>query len=164
MSEYSPITQKGNCLFCSFVSGEMTTPGVMYDDGKYMAFLSIFPNMEGVTVVIPKDHHGSDVLAMEDEALAEFVLVAKKVSQALQRTFDDVGRVGLVMEGTGIDHAHIKLYPFHGTESLQEGWQQFPSGVDTYFETYPGYISSNDSKRVDDEEIKALAERIKEAF
>jgi diadenosine tetraphosphate (Ap4A) HIT family hydrolase len=57
--------------------------------------------------------------------------------------FDDVGRVGLIMEGTGIDHAHIKLFPMHNTSQLDESkWKQFHSKDDQYFETYPGYISS----------------------
>jgi len=57
----------------------------------------------------------SDVLSLPDDILQEFILTAKHVSTTLLHHFDDVGRIGLIMEGTGIDHAHIKLIPMHGT-------------------------------------------------
>jgi diadenosine tetraphosphate (Ap4A) HIT family hydrolase len=127
-----------------------------------MAFLSIFPNTEGFTVVIPKKHFSSDVLAMNNENLAEFVQTAKKVSQILKDHFEDVGRVGLMMEGMGVDHAHIKLFPMHGTDFLNEGkWKAIASTTDKYFEEYEGYISSHDSDRADEEEIKKLAEKLR---
>ena len=60
-----------------------------------------------------KEHYGSDVLKMPDDVLQGFIL-SKKVAGILENYFEDVGRVGLIMEGTGIDHAHIKLVPMHG--------------------------------------------------
>jgi histidine triad (HIT) family protein len=71
---------------------------LIYEDEKFMARLSPFPNTVGFTVVIPKKHYGSDVLAMPDEDLKEFVFVSKKIAQKLVDYFDDVGRVGLIME------------------------------------------------------------------
>jgi diadenosine tetraphosphate (Ap4A) HIT family hydrolase len=85
-----------------------------------MARLSPFPNTPGFTAVIPKKHYGSDVLAMPDADLQEFILVAKKIANKLVDYFEDVGRVGLIMEGTGIDHAHIKLMPMHGTGHMKQ--------------------------------------------
>jgi hypothetical protein len=48
--------------------------------------------------VIPKQHYGSDVLALPNEVLQEFILEAKTVAQLLLDYYDDVGRVGLIME------------------------------------------------------------------
>jgi diadenosine tetraphosphate (Ap4A) HIT family hydrolase len=162
MTKYESKTEEGKCIFCEIVNGKMETPGIFWEDDEFLAFLSIFPNMVGVTAVMPKEHFGSDVLKMPDDKLCRFILAAKKVANILLEHFDDVGRVGLVMEGTGIDHAHIKLYPMHGTENMKTGeWKQFPSGVDTFFEKYPGYICSNDSLRANDEEIKNLVAELK---
>jgi len=80
----------------------------------------------------------------------------------LIRHFEDVGRVGLIMEGTGIDHAHIKLFPMHGTGHLKtSGWKQHPSKINNYFEQYEGYIASNDGPKADEEKLKVLAEKLK---
>jgi diadenosine tetraphosphate (Ap4A) HIT family hydrolase len=127
-----------------------------------MAFLALYPNTEGFTVVVPKEHYGSDVLAMPDDILSRFVLAAKKVSNVLIRHFNDVGRVGLIMEGTGIDHAHIKLSPMHGTDHMKRGeWRQYHGPINTFFETYNGYIASNDGPMADEQQLHDLAERLR---
>ena len=66
------------------------------------------------------------------------------------------------MEGTGINHAHIKLSPMHSTPELKNGkWKQIHSSVNTYFETYTGYLSSNDGPGADDNALSKLAEELK---
>jgi len=153
---------ENDCLFCKIAKGEINSPGIFWQDDNFMAFLSIFPSVEGFTVVIPKKHYPSDVLTMPDEDLKNFIIVAKKVSEILLGHFEDVGRVGLVMEGLGIDHAHIKLIPMHGTPNLKKGlWEKIESGKLDYFETYPGYLASNDGPAANPEKIKELAEELK---
>lgn len=66
------------------------------------------------------------------------------------------------MEGTGIDHAHIKLYPMHGTGHMKTGeWRQHHSEVTTFFPVYPGYISSNDGPMGDEQQLATLAEALR---
>ena len=45
---------------------------------------------------------------------------AKKVAKILERGLS-VKRVAMVMEGMGINHAHIKLYPLHGLKEKIRG-------------------------------------------
>lgn len=161
MANYKSVTSKGDCIFCKIVSGEIKTPGIFWQDDEFMAFLSTWPNTEGFTVVVPKKHYGSDVLDMPNDILQKFILAAKTVSKILTKHFDDVGRVGLIMEGTGIDHAHIKLFPMHGTGYMKEGkWQQLHSNNNTFFETYEGYISSNDGLKADEKKLSELAQQL----
>ena len=125
MTKYDSKTKDGKCVFCEIINGNLKTPGIFWQNKNFIAFLSLFPNMEGVVAVVPKKHYASDVLSMPDKKLSEFVITAKHVSKILLKHFKNVGRIGLVMEGVGIDHAHIKLYPMHGTKHLkQEKWQQ----------------------------------------
>jgi diadenosine tetraphosphate (Ap4A) HIT family hydrolase len=162
MVEYKSSTEEGKCIFCEIVKGNIKTPGIFWEDNDFMAFLSTYPSVEGFTVVIPKRHYGSDVLAMPDKELQRFIISAKKVSNTLLSCFDDVGRVGLVMEGTGIDHAHIKLIPMHGTEHMKQGiWKQYLSGRNDYFDKYPGYVISTDGPKADFEKLKGLADRLR---
>lgn len=162
MADYKSATDKGECIFCKIIGGEIKTPGIFWEDDEFIAFLSTWPNTEGFTIVAPKKHYGSDVLAMSNEVLQRFVLAAKKVSDILIQHFEDVGRVGLIMEGTGIDHAHIKLFPMHGTGHMKRGeWKQYSSDNDKFFETYEGYISSNDGPGGDEQKIRELAEKLR---
>lgn len=164
MAEYKSSTERGECIFCKIATGKLKPLGdaTIFEDENYLAWLSPFPNTLGATIVIPKNHFASDVLAMPDVELQNFILAAKKVSKLLEGHFADVGRIGLVMEGTGIDHAHIKLFPMHGTEHMKKGeWKQYHSRNDIFFDSYAGYISSNDGPQADFAKLKELAEKIR---
>lgn len=148
-----------DCIFCKIVKGEIPCHKIWEDD-LHLAFLSIFPNTEGFSVVITKEHHPSYVFDLPEDVLQELVLAAKKVGKLLDAKFPDVGRTGMMFEGFGVDHIHAKLFPMHGTKS--DEWQKHASKVDKYFEKYEGYISSHDYKREDDEKLAELAELIRE--
>ncbi|MCB9805802.1 HIT domain-containing protein [Candidatus Nomurabacteria bacterium] len=148
-----------NCIFCQIVDG--TSPSYkIWEDEKHVAFLSIFPNTDGVTVVIPKNHYPSYAFDLPDEVLADLVIATKKVAKLLDEKLEDVGRTAMVFEGFGIDHVHAKLFPMHGTENMEE-WKPIESSVDKYFDKYEGYISSHDYKRGDDQKLSELADKIK---
>ena len=166
MADYSATDKDGNCIFCKISSKEIKPLGnsLIYEDENHIAWLSPFPNTQGFTVVATKKHHPSDVLKMPEKDLNEFVLAARKVAKILENYFEDVGRVGLIMEGTGINHAHIKLFPMHGTGAMKKGeWQQFHSKNNTFFDNYEGYLASNDGPKANFEKLEELAEKIKES-
>jgi diadenosine tetraphosphate (Ap4A) HIT family hydrolase len=165
MAQYEAKTKDDKCPFCEITSGALSTPGIFWQDDEFMAFLAIDPNTEGFTCVIPKRHFGSDVLKMPDETLQRFIIASKKVAKVLEKYFDDVGRIGLMMEGTGIDHAHIKLVPLHGTEDLKKGvWQQVLSGKEFWFDKYEGWISSGSGPKADPEKLRRLAEGLRKTI
>lgn len=147
------------CIFCKIVSGAAPSYKIWEDD-SYLAFLSIFPNTQGVTVVIPKKHYSSYPFDLPEDILVGLMLATKKVAKLLDAKLDDVGRTAMVFEGFGVDHVHAKLFPMHGTKDMKE-WRPIESSVDKYFEKYEGYISSHDYKRADEEALKELAEEIK---
>jgi len=148
-----------DCIFCKIVSGE-TLSYKVWEDEHYLAFLSIFPNTEGTTVVIPKAHYSSYPFDLPDEILSELMLATKKVAKLLDAKLDDVGRTAMVFEGFGVDHVHAKLFPMHGTKDMKE-WRPIESKVEKYFEKYEGYISSHDFKRADDGALDALTKKIR---
>lgn len=149
-----------SCIFCDIVSGKAPSHQIWSDD-EHVAFLSIFPNTEGVAVVIPKEHHASYAFALPDEKLVRLVLATKRVALLIDATLEDVGRTAMVFEGFGVDHVHAKLFPMHGTAAAQE-WMKISSPIDTYFDTYEGYISSHDAARADDGQLAELAKRLLE--
>ena len=124
-----------------------------------MAFLSIYPNTRGVTVVIPKAHCSSYAFDQEDEVLTKLVLASKTVARILDKTLDGVARTAMVFEGYGVDHLHSKLFPMHGTGQDSE-FHLIESSVDKYFDRYEGYVSSHDYNRANDEDLAELARMI----
>lgn len=149
-----------SCIFCKIIKNEM--PCHLVDENEdFMAFLTIFPNTLGATVVIPKKHYPSYAFDLEDDILTGLMLYTKQIAKKLDYFFEDVGRTAMVFEGFGVDHIHAKLFPMHGTKQMHENWKQVSSNVDKYFDQYEGYISSHDFKRADDGELAKLAEGIR---
>lgn len=148
-----------DCIFCKIIKNEAPSHKIWEDD-KHLAFLSIFPNTEGATVVIPKTHYTSYAFDLPDEVLSDLVIATKKVAKLLDSKLEDVGRTAMVFEGFGIDHVHAKLFPMHGTKKMSE-WKPIESKVGKYFDKYEGYISSHDYERADNDKLADLAKKIK---
>ena len=147
-----------DCIFCKIVKGKAPCHKI-WEDEKHLAFLSIFPNTEGFSVVITKEHYSSYVFDLPEKIMADLIIASKKTAKLLDDKLEDVGRTGMILEGFGVDHAHSKLFPMHGTK--MENWEPLKSNVDKYFYKYEGYISSHDYKRAEDEELTKLAKKIK---
>ncbi len=146
-----------HCIFCKIVNGEI--PAVkIWEDEKYLAILDKFPNTEGQTLVIPKKHFDSDATDMPNEDYKELMIAVKKVAKLLEKKLN-VKRVAIVMEGLGVNHVHLKLYPIYGlNEKFEESWGK----EKIYFEKYEGYITTQLGHEKSIEELNKIAEKIKE--
>ncbi|MDA8370025.1 MAG: HIT family protein [Nocardiopsaceae bacterium] len=152
-----------NCVFCRIVTGDAPCHPI-WEDERHLAFLSIFPNTEGFSVVVTKQHQPSYVADLDTDAYLSLHLAVREAARRLDAAFADVARTGIMYEGYGVDHAHAKLFPMHGTAgNAGDAWQAVNSSVDVYFDQYRGYLSSHDHARADDTELAALAKRIREA-
>jgi len=145
-----------NCIFCKIVSGEFDSAKIWEDD-EFLAVLDLNPNTKGMSLVLTKNHFDSHAFSMPDDVFGKFMLASKKVAGILEKALG-VKRVAMVMEGMGVNHAHIKLYPMHGLEKeFQEMW----SKDKVFFENYPGHITTQLGPQADIKELKKLAEEIK---
>ncbi len=160
MPEQKTEQKNKECVFCRIVKGELPCHKIWEDD-KHLAFLSIYPNTEGFTVLITKEHYPSYAFDLPDDVLKDLIIAAKKVAKLLDKKLKDVGRTGIIFEGFGIDHVHAKLFPMHGTAGMKE-WKPIKSNVDKFFDVYEGYISSHDHKRADDKRLAELAKKLRE--
>lgn len=147
------------CVFCMIVRGDSPSHRV-WEDRDHLAFLSIYPNTPGVTVVITKEHCSSYVAALPEAVATALFVAACKVARILDSQLDDVGRTGVIFEGFGVDHAHAKLFPMHGTGDI-EIWKPIKSRVDKFFDQYEGYLSSHDHLRANDTDLQKLAEQLR---
>ena len=69
---------------------------------------------------------------LSDMELADLVIAAKKAGKLLDEKLQDGGRTALMMEGFGVDHAHVKLFPMHGTAGMAK-WKPFLSEQTKYY-------------------------------
>lgn len=155
----SERSSKKECIFCKIIKGDLPCHKI-WEDKKHIAFLSIFPNTEGFSVVTTKRHYPSYVFDLSNKILKDLFIATKKVAKLLDSRLEDVGRTGVICEGFGVDHVHTKLFPMHGTKMKE--WKPIESKIDKYFKKYEGYISSHDYKRADDKYLAKLAKKIRE--
>ena len=96
-------------IFTKIINGDIPSHKIAEDDDHY-AFLDINPLAKGHTLVIPKleiDY----IYDLTDDQLSRLHVFAKKVAKALDSTMD-CKRVGVLVIGTEVPHAHIHLIPF----------------------------------------------------
>ena len=144
-----------NCIFCKIVKGEIPSVKI-WEDEEHLAILDVNPNSEGMTLLIPKKHFDSDATDMPEKEYVDLMVAAKKLAKILEKKLN-VKRVAIVMEGLGINHVHIKLYPIYGLdEKFKETWAKDR----IFFEKYEGYISTQLGPQKSIEELKETAKKI----
>lgn len=145
-----------NCIFCKIVKGEIDSAKI-WEDKEFSAILDVNPNTKGMTLFLTKQHYDSYIFDMPEDVYQRFLGAVKKVVKILEKGLN-VKRVAIIMEGMGINHAHIKLYPLHGiTDKFEEIWAK----EKVFFEKYQGHISTQLGPSVEISDLKTLAEEIR---
>lgn len=144
------------CVFCKIVSGEFDSAKI-WEDGEFLAILDINPNTKGMALVLTKKHFPSYAFHLPEDVYERLMLACRKVGELLDEKLE-VKRTAMVMEGMGVNHAHVKLYPLHG---LEEEFKPMLSEEKVFFEKYEGFISTQLGKKADFKELKELAEKIR---
>jgi histidine triad (HIT) family protein len=97
-------------LFTRIIEGDLPGRFVWRDD-RVVAFLPIAVLAPGHTLVVPIEpiDHWID---LDDELNTAVWTVAKTIGRALQEAFQPV-KVGALVVGEEVPHAHVHLVPFH---------------------------------------------------
>lgn len=135
------------CLFCKIAKGEEKSFTVMEDE-DHVAFLDIFPNTNGQTVVITKKHFGSYPFNMPEEDYIKLFSFARNVAKRLDKSLGAI-RTFLVVEGIEVDHVHIKLYPIYKIDSKVRRKTKF-------YESYQGFITTHHGQKADEKILERL--------
>ena len=96
-------------VFTKIINGEIPSYKIAEDENHY-AFLDIHPLAEGHTLVIPKKEVDY-IFDLSDEEFVQLNLFAKKVAAGIEKAVECI-RVGILVIGTEVPHAHIHLIPF----------------------------------------------------
>lgn len=139
-----------SCIFCKIIAGEAEASKI-YEDEDILAFMDVFPVRRGQILVIPKTHvdHFSDL--PEDLATKVFHKaheISKKVRIKLKPE-----RVGLLVHGYGVAHAHLIILPQHDKDDITHaGMAKIKDGKIVF--------TMEDYKMADREELDKLAQEL----
>ena len=128
-------------IFTKIINGEIPSYKVAEDE-NYYAFLDINPLAKGHTLVVPKKEVNY-IFDLDDQTYNGLFAFTKKVSAAIKNNVDCI-RLGMIVYGLDVPHAHIHLVPIRGI------------GNELNF--------SNPKVKLSPEEFKETAYRILSAF
>ena len=96
-------------IFTRIINGEIPSYKVAESE-HFLAFLDINPVAKGHTLIVPKEEVDY-LFDLDGGTLAGLMLFAKKVARALDKSIA-CKRVGVMVIGTEVPHAHVHLIPF----------------------------------------------------
>ena len=102
-------------LFTKIIKGEIPCHKILEDE-NYLAFLDIRPINPGHTLVIPKKEIDY-IFDVDDKQLSGLVLFAKKVARMIRKSVP-CKKVGIMVAGLEVPHAHIHLVPIFDVGDL----------------------------------------------
>jgi histidine triad (HIT) family protein len=106
-------------IFTKIIKGELPSHKV-YEDDKTFAFMDIHPIQTGHVLLVSKNP-AVTVWDLSDEDYKAMMQTAHKIADKLKEVFPDKKRIGVMIEGLEVDHAHIKIFPINtGDEFRQE--------------------------------------------
>jgi histidine triad (HIT) family protein len=129
-------------IFARILRGEMSCYKV-YENDDVLAFLDLFPQARGHTLVIPKKYQARNLIELDDEAMAPLFIAVKKVMKAVIAEVEPDG---------------VQLHQFNGGEGSQSVFHIHVHIVPRW----PGQpLGPHGQKKGDPAELEALAARIR---
>jgi len=148
------------CVFCKIVSGEIKSYKV-YEDEDNIAFLDVFPLVEGQTIVTTKKHYGGYLFDMPEDAYTSLWKTVRKVSKMLDKNLP-AKRTMVVVSGVSVEHNHIKLFPVQNVKSDSvdpDTYSRLKKMVDSQW--YSGFLVNMPVKeKADDKKLEEIARRV----
>lgn len=113
-----------DCLFCKIASGDGKAEK-LYEDGKTLAFLDIFPASQGHSLVIPKKHYRT-LTDMSPGDLAATIKTVQKIGKAVAKAMN-AGGFNVVQSneraaGQVVFHVHFHVIPRKEGDKLSFSW------------------------------------------
>ncbi len=101
-------------IFAKILRGDMPSVKV-FEDEVALAFMDVFPQSEGHTLVIPKDVEARNLLDMPTEALGAYIERVQRVTRAVEKGLQPDGLVVTQFNGAPagqtVFHLHFHIIP-----------------------------------------------------
>lgn len=104
-----------HCVFCQIVARQAPASFV-YEDDFVAAFMTLQPTAAGECLVISKAHV-DHFIDLSDDVAQRIMLVAQHLGRRMRDTFK-LERVGYLVHGYGVPHAHFIIVPQQGPHHL----------------------------------------------
>ena len=94
----------------------------LYEDDDVLAFLDVFPQSFGHTLVIPKRSAARNILEVDPQALAKVMAVVQKLTRVVVEELEPAGvqiaQFNGAPAGQTVFHIHVHIVPRYAGEGL----------------------------------------------
>lgn len=94
----------------------------LYEDDDVLAFLDVFPQSFGHTLVIPKRSAARNILEVDTDALAKVMAVVQKLTRVVVEELEPAGvqiaQFNGAPAGQTVFHIHVHIVPRYAGEGL----------------------------------------------
>jgi len=97
-------------IFTKIIQGEIPSYKIAENE-LFFAFLDIFPQAKGHTLVVPKQEVDK-LFDLDTETYQELMLFSRKIAKAIAEAIP-CNRVGMSVIGLEVPHAHVHLIPIN---------------------------------------------------
>ncbi len=97
-------------IFTKIIQGEIPSYKIAENE-LFFAFLDIFPQAKGHTLVVPKQEVDK-LFDLDAETYQELMLFSRKIAKAIAKAIP-CNRVGMSVIGLEVPHAHVHLIPIN---------------------------------------------------
>ena len=104
-----------NCVFCQIVQGNAPA-SIVHTDNLCLSFLTLRQTRPGELLIIPREHidHFYD---LPEHVASHIIIQSQRISRAIMKALKPP-RVGLVLHGFTIPHAHLIVVPQHDVADI----------------------------------------------
>lgn len=102
-------------IFTKIIAGEIPCHKLAENE-KFFSFLDIRPVCRGHALVIPKKEIDK-FFDLDDELMSEIMVFAKPIAAAIEKVVP-CKRIGVIVAGIEVPHAHVHLIPINKIPDL----------------------------------------------
>jgi len=102
-------------IFSKIIEGQIPSYKIAETE-DFLAFLDVFPLMEGHTLVVPKKEI-DNILELSPALYTSLFSFTQKIGKAIEAAIP-CKKVGIAVVGLEVPHAHIHLVPINSADDL----------------------------------------------
>ncbi len=104
-----------NNIFAKILRGEIPSVKV-YEDDAVLSFMDVMPQVEGHTLVIPREP-AVDMLDLSPNGASALILATQRIALAVKKALSPPGIMLMQLNGAAagqsVDHVHFHILPRH---------------------------------------------------
>ena len=141
------------------VAMEKSAAEAIWESASHMGFVDPTPSIAGAVIVAPKEGQKApkELHLLDQSSFRQLMLAARGVAKTVIKKSSDVQRCALVADCASRGFLHAAVLPLAG---VGKDWSQVLAHEEEFHEGYPGYVTSKNGPRAEDQELEDIQDKL----